>query len=126
MTRIALRDLCGVRSGDKGDISDLSLFADDEAAYDVIARAVTAERVRSHFGALVNGDVVRYEARNVLALKFVMQAALGGGAPRSLRSDNLGKTFGAALLRMEIDVPDDVAAASKRNGRRAPLDAWRT
>ena len=30
MTRIRLRDLCGVRSGDKGDISDLALFADDE------------------------------------------------------------------------------------------------
>lgn len=124
-TRIQLRDLCGARSGDKGDISDLSLFADDAAAYDAIRAEVTAERVKELFGDLVQGDVVRYEARNVLALKFVMQSALGGGAPRSLRSDNLGKTFGAALLRMEIEVPDEVAASSKRRGRRAPLDAWR-
>jgi hypothetical protein len=49
---------------------------------------------------------------------------LGGGAPRSLRSDNLGKTFGAALLRMEVEVPEAVLAASVRRGRRAPLDAW--
>lgn len=123
--RLALRELCGARSGDKGDISDLSLFADDETAYEVIRSEVTAERVKALFGPLVEGPVERYEARNVLALKFVMHAALGGGAPRSLRSDNLGKTFGAALLRMEIEVPDDVAAASKRRGRRAPLDAWR-
>ena len=61
----------------------------------------------------------RYEATNVLALKFVMHEALGGGAPRSLRADNLGKTLGAALLRMRIDVPDDVAAGARR--RRAPL-----
>ncbi|MDQ1437226.1 MAG: hypothetical protein QOK43_855 [Acidimicrobiaceae bacterium] len=126
MARIPLRDLCGARSGDKGDISDLSLFADDEAAFEVIKAEVTAERVKALFGSLVQGEVVRYEAANVWALKFVMQAALGGGAPRSLRSDNLGKTFGAALLRLEIEVPDEVAAASVRRGRRAPLDAWRT
>src|SRR5580765_7213988 len=120
-TRIQLRDLCGTRSGDKGDISDLSLFADDEAAYEAIRSAVTADRVKAHFGSLVNGSVERFEARNVLALKFVMQEALGGGAPRSLRADNLGKTLGAALLRMEIDVPDEIAAAAPRNGRRAPV-----
>ena len=118
MAEIQLRDLCGARSGDKGDISDLSLFADDEAAYEAILREVTAERVKSHFGDLVRGDVERYEARNVLALKFVMHEALGGGAPRSLRSDNLGKTHGASLLRMVIDVPDDVAENARR--RHAP------
>jgi hypothetical protein len=117
MATIQLRDLCGVRSGDKGDISDLSLFADDEAAYDSIRAAVTAARVKQHFGSLVRGSVERYEARNVLALKFVMHEALGGGAPRSLMADNLGKTLGAALLRMEIEVPDDVAANAKRRAR---------
>jgi hypothetical protein len=119
MTRIQLRDLCGTRSGDKGNISDLSLFADDQAAYDAIRAEVTAERVKAHFGSLVEGDVERYEAPNVLALKFVMHDALGGGAPRSLRSDNLGKTHGATLLRMWVDVPDDVAAAARR--QHAPL-----
>lgn len=103
-----------MRSGDKGDISDLALFADDEAAYDAILAAVTVDRVKAHFGTLVRGGVERYEARNVLALKFVMYDALGGGAPRSLRADNLGKTLGAALLRMQIDVPDAVAANAKR------------
>ena len=119
MTSIRLRDLCGVRSGDKGDISDLSLFADDAAAYEAIRAEVTAERVKAHFGALVQGDVERYEAPNVWALKFVMHGALGGGAPRSLRSDNLGKTHGATLLRMWVDVPDEVAANARR--RHAPL-----
>src|SRR3954463_784388 len=120
MARIRLRDLCGVRSGDKGDISDLALFADDAAAYDSILEEVTAERVKAHFGSLVAGDVERYEARNVLALKFVMHDALGGGAPRSLRADNLGKTLGAALLRMVIDVPDAVPTGASR--RHAPIN----
>jgi hypothetical protein len=121
MTEIQLRDLCGVRSGDKGDISDLSLFADDEAAYEAIRAEVTPERVRAHFGDLVRGEVVRYEVPNVWALKFVMHGALGGGGPRSLRADNLGKTLGGSLLRMRIEVPDEVAASAPRNGRRAPL-----
>lgn len=119
--RLQLRELCGVRSGDKGDISDLSLFADDDAAYAVIREQVTAERVAEHFGELVGGSVTRHEVPNVWALKFVMTEALGGGGPRSLRADNLGKTLGGALLRMEIDVPDAVADASPRRGRRAPL-----
>ena len=114
MARIQLRDLCGARSGDKGDISDLSLFADDEAAYEAIREAVTAERVKAHFGWMVKGEVERYEARNVLALKFVMHEALGGGAPRSLRADNLGKTHAASLLRMWIDVPDTVTPTRRR------------
>ncbi len=120
MARIQLRDLCGVRSGDKGNISDLALFADDDAAYEAIREAVTADRVKAHFGALVQGPVERFEARNVLALKFVMHDALGGGGPRSLRSDNLGKTLGAALLRMWIDVPDAVAGGARR--AKAPVE----
>jgi hypothetical protein len=120
MPTLRLHEICGYRAGDKGDISNIALFADDDDVYDVIAREVTAERVKAHFGALVRGDVVRYEARYVLALNFVMQGALGGGGPRSLRSDSLGKTLGGALVRLEIEVPESLA------GRRAPTPdvAW--
>jgi hypothetical protein len=121
MTVVALRELFGVRSGDKGDISDLTLFADDAESYELLCREVTVERVRDHFGELVRGDIRRYEARNVWALKFVMNEALGGGGPISLRSDNLGKTLGGALLRLRIDVPDEILARSPRHGRRAPI-----
>ena len=101
-------------------MSDVTLFCDDEAAYEAVLAAVTPEVVAGHFGDLVRGPVERFEARNVLAIKFVLHDALGGGAPRSLRSDNLGKTFSAALLRLEIDVPDAVATGARRRDR-APL-----
>jgi hypothetical protein len=119
-TRIQLVDLCGARCGDKGDISDVSLFADDEAAYRAILEAVTPEVVKAHFGDLVKGPVERYRAANVLAVKFVMHDALGGGGPRSLRSDNLGKTHAASLLRLWIEVPEAIAASARRR-QRAPL-----
>ena len=114
MASLQLRELCGYRAGDKGDIANVALFADDEETYETLLREVTPERVKAHFGAMVTGDVRRYEAHNVLALNFVMQGALGGGGPRSLRSDNLGKTLGGSLVRLEIEVPEALA------GRRRP------
>lgn len=114
MARLRLHELCGYRSGDKGDVADIALFADDQTVYDVIVREVTTARVRDHFGAMVTGEIARYEVPNVLALNFVLRGALGGGGPRSLRSDALGKTLGGALVRLEIDVPDELA------DRRAP------
>lgn len=114
MPKLALRELCGYRSGDKADIANVALLADDEEVYEVIRREVTAERVKEHFGSMVRGSVERYEVPNVLALNFVMHDALGGGGPNSLRADSLGKTLGGALVRLEIEVPDHLA------GRRRP------
>jgi hypothetical protein len=114
LASLQLRELCGYRAGDKGDIANVALFADDEETYETLLREVTPERVKAHFGAMVTGDVRRYESHNVLALNFVMQGALGGGGPRTLRSDNLGKTLGGSLVRLEIDVPEALA------GRRRP------
>ena len=109
-----LRDFCGYRAGDKGDTSDVALFAYDDAGYELIVREVTTERVKAHFGSLVRGEVIRYEAANVRALNFVLRGALGGGGPKSLRSDNLGKSLGGALVRMEIEVPDGFTAPTPR------------
>lgn len=120
MARLQLRELCGYRAGDKGDVANVAIFADSDDAYALIVREVTADRVKQHFGGMVKGRVDRYEAANVRALNFVMQGALGGGGPASLRADNLGKTLGGALVRMEIDVPDAMA-----NVRRARPDvSW--
>ena len=114
MPRIQLRDLCGTRSGDKGDTLNIALFAYHPAAYEAIRREVTAARVAAQFAGLARGPVRRNEAPNVLALNFVAAVALGGGGPRSLRSDSLGKTLGGALLRMEIEVPEPVADKAPR------------
>ncbi|MGH9031534.1 MAG: AtuA-related protein, partial [Acidimicrobiia bacterium] len=111
---------CGYRAGDKGDVADIALFANDDDVYALIVREVTPERVKEHFGAMVTGSIERYEARNVLALNFVLHGALGGGGPRSLRADSLGKTLGGALVRLEIDAPDELAA--RRRAR--PEVSW--
>ena len=119
MTRVRLRDVCGARAGDKGDISDITLFADDVDTYDALVEQVSSARVAAHFGALVHGPVERHLVPNVLAIKFVLHHALGGGS-LSLRSDAQGKTHGLSLLRMWVDLPDDLIARSPRR-MRAPM-----
>jgi hypothetical protein len=99
-----LVELAHARSGDKGDIANIALFAPDRATFDFLVREVTTERVQTHFEGIVTGKVERFEAPNVLALNFVLHGALNGGASRSLRSDALGKSLSSALLRMEIEV----------------------
>jgi hypothetical protein len=99
-----LVELVHSRSGDKGDVANIALFAPDQATYDLLVREVTIEQVRTHFEGIVTGKVERYEVPNVLALNFVMHSALNGGASRSLRSDALGKSLSSTLLRMEIEV----------------------
>jgi hypothetical protein len=120
MPQLALREFCGYRAGDKGDIANVAIFADDDDTYALIVREVTAARVKTHFGSMVRGRVDRYEAPNVRALNFVMQGALGGGGPKSLRADSLGKTLGGALVRLEIEVPERMAAVR----RPRPQLAW--
>ena len=102
--KIPLGRIAHARSGDKGDAVNVGVIAYDERHFPVLAREVTAERVKAHFGALVKGKVDRYELPNLGALNFLLYEGLGGGGTLSLRVDAQGKTFGAALLRLEIDV----------------------
>jgi len=98
-----LYDLAFGRAGDKGNISNISVIARSPEAYAEIKTKLTAERVKSHFGDLVKGDVVRYELDNIEALNFVLYDALDGGGTRSLRVDTLGKSLAGALLYMDWD-----------------------
>ena len=120
MARRVLADIAFTRAGDKGDISDVTLFTPTREVYELCLEQVTAKRVKALYGDLVKGDVTRYEVPNVLALKFVLEHALGGGGPSSLRADNLGKAMGGPLLRLDVDVPDDLAG--RLSPRPAPPD----
>jgi hypothetical protein len=107
---VPLRRFCMARSGDKGDSVDISLFAPNAAVFELLKTSITAERVATFFAGMAKGPAQRYELPNLLALKFVVQGALGGGAAGSLRSDNLGKAYGANLLHLTIDMPEALLA----------------
>ena len=108
--KVQLVKLAHARSGDKGDTANVGLIALREEFYALLAREVTAERVREHFRGIVHGGVERFELPNLGALNFLLHESLGGGGTLSLMTDAQGKTFSTALLRMEIDVPDEEAS----------------
>ncbi|MGA2181909.1 MAG: hypothetical protein ABSH47_02680 [Bryobacteraceae bacterium] len=102
--KVPLSRLAHTRSGDKGDLSNIGVIARDEKYYSILVRELTPERVKAHFGELVKGRVERFELANLGALNFLLREALDGGGTISLRTDAQGKTFGAALLALEIEV----------------------
>ena len=105
--KIPLSRIAHTRSGDKGDLSNIGVIAYKQEYYPILLREVTADRVKAHFGDLVNGRVERFELPNLGALNFLLYEALDGGGTISLRMDAQGKTHGAALLSLEIEVGED-------------------
>lgn len=106
-----VHELAFARSGDKGNDVDVTVFARSREAYDHLTGVLTAERVKAHYGWLVDGAVTRWEVPNVWALKFLLRDALAGGGPASLRADNLGKAMAGAILRLDVDAPPRLTLA---------------
>ena len=102
-----LREIAHSRTGDKGNISNISVIAYDPKHYPLLLEQVTAARVKSHFSGVVQGEVVRYELPKLSALNFVMDQALGGGVTRSLALDAHGKSLSSALLDLDIQPAAD-------------------
>jgi len=117
MTKIQLVHRAHARSGDKGDTANVGVIAYDEAHFDLLREQLTTEAVKAHFGPLVKGEVERFELPNLGALNFLLHGALGGGGTMSLMNDAQGKVFSTALLRIEVEVPADVAEAVAGRGR---------
>jgi hypothetical protein len=112
---VLLQHLAHTRSGDKGNTSNISVFAYEPEFYPLLREQLTAERFKVFYGGAITGEVLRYEAPNIDALNFVCHGALGGGVSRSLCLDNYGKALSAAVLGFAIEVPD--ALVDKLRGR---------
>ena len=109
MPKIKLVHLAHARSGDKGDTANVGIIAYKPQYYSILVEQVTAARVKEHFTGICLGEVERFEVPNLGALNFLLHESLDGGGTISLRTDAQGKTYSAALLRMEVEVPDSIA-----------------
>jgi hypothetical protein len=107
--RVKLLQVAHARSGDKGDTANIGLIALKPEFYPILVKEVTCEHVKQHFKGICEGPVECFELPNLNALNFLLHNSLGGGGTLSLRTDAQAKTFSAALLRMEIDIPDELA-----------------
>ena len=108
---VRLLHIAHARSGDKGDMVNVGVIALKAEWYGVIERHLTAALVAKHFAPLVAVRVERFELPNLWALNFLLHGALDGGGTRSLHVDAQGKVLSTALLRIVLDVPDDVVRA---------------
>lgn len=97
-----LWEIAHSRTGDKGNIANISVIAYREEDYALLVEKLTPERVKDFLSEIVKGRVERYELPNISALNFVLHDALGGGVTRSLALDKHGKSLSSALLDMEL------------------------
>ncbi len=107
MPTVSLRELAHTRSGDKGDICNVSVIAYDPRDYELLVAQVTSERVKACYRGLVKGEVLRYELPKIAALNFVLHGALDGGVSRNLRLDQYGKALSSVLLSLALEVPEE-------------------
>ncbi len=107
--RVRLLDLAHARSGDKGDTANVGVIALRAEFYPVLVEQLTTERVKRHFEGICLGEVERFELPNLEAINFLLHNSLGGGGTVSLKTDAQGKTLSTAMLRMEVEVPDEIA-----------------
>jgi hypothetical protein len=112
--KVPLSRIAFARSGDKGDTANVGVIALAPEAYEHLVSQVTPERVKAHFSGVCRGDVERFELPNLSALNFLLHESLGGGGTVSLMLDAQGKTFGAGILALEVEVPEDVVAVCDR------------
>lgn len=103
---VQLGDIAMARSGDKGADANVGIWVATDAHYDLLRGSLTTDVVKAHFAEVCAGDVIRYELPRLRALNFVLRDALDGGASASLRTDAQGKTFGNALLLLELEIDE--------------------
>ena len=105
---IRLRDIAHARSGDKGNHANVGVIAYTQAGFDYIGQVLTETRVAEFFLPLKPKQVERFALPGINAYNFLLHDILAGGASRSLRIDNQGKTLGLAFLQMEIPLPENL------------------
>jgi hypothetical protein len=107
--RLTLQHVAHVRSGDKGNTSNITVIAYEPDLYPLLKEQLTEDRFAAFYAGMVTGKVTRYPVDRLGVLNFVAEGALGGGVSRSLCLDNYGKALSAAILGFELEVPDSLA-----------------
>ena len=102
-SRRIVRDIAHARAGDKGNTSNVNVWAYDSKDFELLKRSLTAERIKREFPNLIRGKVERYVIEHLCGLNFVMYDALEGGVNRSLNLDSHGKSWSYLILGLKLD-----------------------
>ena len=102
---IKLKDIAHARSGDKGPNVNIGVIFKNKQLYNWSIDNFTSHLVKQYFGSKIKGSVVRYELENLNSLNFILNDCLMGGGSETLINDAQGKTFGQALLCIDLEIP---------------------
>lgn len=101
---VPLRRVASARAGDKGNISNISVWAYDPRHYQDIKASLTPEMLKAAYPEQFRGRIERYELDLLHGFNFVLHAALEGGVNTSLNLDAHGKSLSFLVLDLPVTV----------------------
>jgi hypothetical protein len=104
--RVRLREVAHARAGDKGNRSNVAVYAYEERHFPALKAQLTCERLKAEFPRLLLGPVQRFALDHLCALNFVMDQALEGGVNESLNLDAHGKSWSFLVLGLDVELED--------------------
>ncbi|WP_300006810.1 acyclic terpene utilization AtuA family protein [Pseudonocardia sp.] len=103
---VPLHRIATARSGDKGNLANIGVLARRPEYVTALVEQVSAARVAEHFAHVHPSGVRRWALPGLHAINIVLDDVLGGtGGTSTLRFDPQGKSYGAMLLAMPVEVP---------------------
>lgn len=97
-----LKHIAHIRTGDKGNLCNICVIPYQESDYSYLKEILTTTVIKDFYSEICLGIVERYCIDSLFSLNFVLHNALNGGVSKSLCIDKHGKSFGMALLDLEI------------------------
>lgn len=107
--QLPLYQLAHGRAGDKGNTSNISVIAWDQACFDLLVAQATETKVAQWFGYRHPTKVTRYVLPKLLAMNFVLEGILDGGVNDALNLDTHGKGLSFWMMDLPIEVPQEQA-----------------
>jgi hypothetical protein len=108
MARVPLHLIAHGRTGDKGDRSNISVFAYRPEVFPLIVEQLTEARVADAFRDRRPTAVKRYLLPKLHGMNFVIDGVLDGGVNDSLNLDTHGKSLVFRVLELEVEVPAEL------------------
>ncbi|MGW4490171.1 acyclic terpene utilization AtuA family protein [Amycolatopsis sp. NPDC004368] len=119
--RVALGDVAGARSGDKGGNANVGLWTRTDAEYDWLRHYLDEDRFRALLPEAAALEIRRYDLPNLRALNFVVVGLLGEGVAASARPDPQAKGLGEYLRSRTVEAPEEVLRRPPAEARSAGL-----
>ncbi|WP_157000444.1 acyclic terpene utilization AtuA family protein [Leucobacter komagatae] len=107
---LALGELFGARSGDKGATANVGVWARSAAGWEWLRTELTIDRLRELLPEAAALPITRVELANLRAVNFVIEDILGEGVAYGARFDPQAKGLGEWLRSRHVSVPRRLAA----------------